>query len=454
MSKSYRHTARVRYVLKDYRAKAPSTISMTMQVDRKRLKWSIGEKVDPRDWNTDTRRPIIGSRTQAKKYDLQLLSEKLDTYAQAALDLYRDWKLDTATGIATYNPAKFKQELEYRTGRLERPGAAVEKLDVSDFVRFAESIRDLRKDSTGIVRGTWKVINNHTNLLREFADLRHGGTVGFAEVDELFVDGFKKWLYRTKDHNRRTVHKVMMNLRSIASRADDRELMTYGNRFKAWTKIKFRKMPQVGLSRAELDKFRTVDLTTVPRLERVRDLFLIGVVTAQRFSDYSKLDRGSFKALPAGGYRYQIVSQRKTGAPAAGVVMSWAVPVLEKYGYVGGAEFNPPYLSQQKFNDYLKEVAQLAIPDATHTEYHDGELLDNDGTVIPKWSKMGSHVARRTAVGLLRSLQLPDHEIQKMTGHKKLAEMDGYDVRETEELALEQRDRLDTAFAKSQLRAV
>jgi integrase len=444
-----RRAASARFQLKDY--KGPETlIYLIISIDRKRVKWSTGEKISGNNWSKKTNRGIV----RARDTKTQALNERLDRYATAAVTLFNEWELNTPAGLANYNPAKYKQELDYRLGFAERPGAKTEKLDTSDFVRFAEAVRDHRKDSTGIVRGTWKVLNNHVNLLREFADLRHGGTVAFADVDDIFIDGFKKFLFRTKGHNRRTVHKVMVTLRSIASRAADRGLMTYGQRFRSWAKQDFRKMPQPALTRPELDKVIALDLSDAPRLERVRDLFLIGVATAQRWSDYSKLTPKNFRPLPGGGYRYFIQSQQKTSKKAGGPVMSWIVPTLEKYGYLGGRDFDPPKISGQRFNDYLKEVVKLAIPDVTITVYNDREQVDHEGTEFPKWEKISSHAARRTAVSLLRSMNAPDDQIQKMTGHTTLSEMDGYDVRDAETLALELGRDLNDAWGKSKLRAV
>lgn len=444
-----RDVARARFILKD-KSEKETLIYLTIRINKKRVKWSTGEKVNPKNWNLEARRAIV----RARNLEAVELNERLDRYAKEAIDLYNDWGLSTPAGLAAYNQDNYKQELEYRLGLVERPNTKTEKLDTSDFVRFAESVRDHRKDSTTIKRGTWKVLNNHVNLLREFADLRHGGNVGFMEVDELFIDGLKKFLFRTKGHNRRTVHKVLISLRSIASRAADRGLMTYGKRFRSWAKQDFRKLPQPALSRPELDKVIALDLSKNERLEKVRDLFLIGIATAQRWSDYSRLTRRNFMPLADGRYRYFIQSQQKTNKEAGGPVMSWAIPFLEKYGYIGERDFDPPTISGQKFNDYLKEVIRLALPDVTMTTYNDGERIDHVGTEVEKWTKISSHAARRTAVGLLRSMKAPDDQIQKMTGHKTLTELDGYDVRDAETLALELGKDLDAGWSKSKLRAV
>ena len=443
--------ARARFILKD-RSEKETLIYLTIRVDRSRVKWSTGEKVSPKDWNAKTRRAIVRTRS----LDNQALNERLDRYAREAVALYHDWQLDTPYGLEGYNVDGFKLELEYRLGIRARPEAkTTAKLDTSDFIRFAESVRDQRHDSTEIVHRTWKKLNNHVNLLREFADLRHGGTVAFTEVDDLFIGNLKKWLFRTKGHSPQTVHKIMMTLRNLASRADDRGLMTYDKRFRAAAKQRFEKRSQPALERSEVEAVTALDLTGNPRLERVRDLFLIGVATAQRWSDYSTLTRKNFYALPDGyGYGYRIASQRKTANGAGGPVMAWILPTLRKYGYIGPDRFAPPKISPQKFNDYLKEVVRLAIPDATATVYQDGEQIDHNGNEVPKWSVMGSHTARRTAVSLLRSMKAPDDQIMKMTGHKNIAELTTYDVRDAEAVAVEMGRDLNAAWSRLKLRAV
>jgi hypothetical protein len=449
MKRQRQRAASARFQLKDY--KSPDTlVHLVISIDRKRVKWSTREKVNANNWSSKTNRAIV----RARDTQTQALNERLDRYATAAVTLFNDWELNTPAGLMTYNQDKYKQELEYRLGLKGRPVLKTEKLDASDFIRFLESVRDLRKDSTTIKLGTWKVLNNHANLLREFADLRHGGTVAFAEVDELFIDGVKKFLFRTKAHRPATVHKVMKTIRETASRAAGRGLMTYDKNFRKWAQQKYRRTPPPSLSRAEFDKLLAFDFSDVPRLERVRDLFVIGVATAQRWSDYSQLSPNNFHRRTDGGYSYFIQSQRKTDNPASGPVMSWAVPTLEKYGFIGGGTFEPIKISAQRFNDYLKEAAKAAIPAPTYTIYNDGEKVDHTGEVVPKHTVMSSHVARRTAVGLLRSMKALDNQILKMTGHKKLSELDGYDVRDAETLALDLGPDLDNAWSKSKLRAV
>ena len=449
---SRRHPVRVRYILKD-KSERETLIYLTLTVNGKRIKWSTGEKVNPKQWSTKTRR----AKVTARNVENQQLNERLDRYGHEALALYQDWQLDSPEALTTFSPDNFKLELEYRLELKPRPQIepAGGKLDHSDFVRFAETFRDHTKGRPGQAHSTWKKLNNHVNLLREYADLRHGGTIAFAELDELAIDDLKKFLFRTKGHSTQSVHKMMTTLRKIARRAADRDLMDYGYKFKNWTTQKYRKLPKLALSRDELLQFIELDLSKNIRLERVRDLFLIGVATGQRWSDYSKLQRKDFHPLPGGkGYRYRIERQRKTDHTAAGPVMDWALPTLEKYGYIGAAKFDPPKISGQKFNDYLKEVARLALGEATTVTQLDREQKDYAGTIVPKWSVVTSHTARRTAVTLLRSMRVPDAQIMRMTGHKNPIQLTTYDNPEDEHLALEFGPELNAAWRQTKLRAM
>lgn len=435
-----RSVARARFTLKD-KSERETLIFMTIRVNKKRVKWSTAERVNPKDWNVRTGRAIVrAGSTWARQ-----INARLDDYARVALSLH-------AAGTHLH-PDSFKQELQYLTGREQREVAG-SQVDTTDFMRFCESVRDLRKDSTDTAHQTWRNINTNVNTLREFVDDRYRGTLRFEDVDDLFVGELKKHLFRAKGHRPQTVAKMMMVLKSMFNRAADRGLMVYDRRLKAAARQTFRKRPYPSLNYTELTTVLDLDLVDAPRLERVRDLFVIGVATAQRWSDYSSLTPDNFKPVPGGGYRYFVTSQKKTKSAAGGPVMSWAVPTLVKYGYIGSAKFTPIKISQQKFNLYLKEVMQMAIPDVTFKVYHDGEQVDHIGEDVPKWSEIASHTARRTAVGLLRSMGAPDNQIQKMTGHKSIAEMSGYDTRDAEALAVDLGKRLDSAWQRGGLKAV
>jgi hypothetical protein len=90
------------------------------------------------------------------------------------------------------------------------------------------------------------------------------------------------------------------------------------------------------------------------RLCRVRDLFLIGCHTGLRFSDFTELKPGNFKKT-ADGKEYIEMMTQKTGVKVTIPVKSEVREILTRYAYQP-----PKAISNQNFNEYLKEVGQLA----------------------------------------------------------------------------------------------
>jgi len=78
-----------------------------------------------------------------------------------------------------------------------------------------------------------------------------------------------------------------------------------------------------------------------------------------------------------------------------------------------------PMISDQKYNDYLKDAAEAAgIADQVRMVRRSGEkeiILEG-----PKHAFISSHTARRTAITLLLQMGVPAATVMKITGHRKL----------------------------------
>ncbi|MCC3160874.1 tyrosine-type recombinase/integrase, partial [Hymenobacter sp. 15J16-1T3B] len=84
-----------------------------------------------------------------------------------------------------------------------------------------------------------------------------------------------------------------------------------------------------------------------------------------------------------------------------------------------------PKLSQQKFNDYVKELGQhCGIDKQTLVVRYRGSKRIEDR--VPKYSLLSSHTGRHTFVtqSLERGMSL--EVVQKFTGHKDLKSLMGY----------------------------
>lgn len=169
---------------------------------------------------------------------------------------------------------------------------------------------------------------------------------------------------------------------------------------------------KIYLREPEIDVLSAVDLSDKPRLERVRDVFLIGCNTALRYSDWYGI-RKEHVFIENGRPYLKIGSTFKTGAGVIIPLNSIVTKVLQKYDY------KLRYISNQKFNDYIKEACQ-GIKEFQKT---DEVVITRAGEVtrkyVPRWSLISTHTARRSAATNMYLAGIDKHAIMKITGHKK-----------------------------------
>ena len=100
--------------------------------------------------------------------------------------------------------------------------------------------------------------------------------------------------------------------------------------------------------------------------------------------------------------------------------------ILDKYKdciFPGGTVL--PVISNQKMNDYLKELAELAGINAPVTQiyYKNGERIEE---TQPKYSVLGTHAGRRTFICNALSMGIPADIVMKWTGHSDYSAMKPY----------------------------
>ena len=170
--------------------------------------------------------------------------------------------------------------------------------------------------------------------------------------------------------------------------------------------------------------------------EKVRDVFLIGCYTAQRFSDYSRIDEHCIGTTSKGNRLIRLL-QVKTKVPVVIPILDPKLEtLLEKYNY------NVPNLSDVVFNRYIKEICHrlsettpsLAVMERTKLNKKETqretkarksgkEIFEYDEQgfpVKPKWELVSSHTARRTAItNMYLSGNYSIQQIMSVSGHKK-----------------------------------
>lgn len=142
------------------------------------------------------------------------------------------------------------------------------------------------------------------------------------------------------------------------------------------------------LTQEEVDAIWNLKLKSSMQ-RKARDLFIVGIYTVARFSDYSRV---SDEIIRDGVIRFV---HKKTSTP---VLVPVAPRVREVLDRNGG---RVPTLSQQKLNDAIKEVCKLAGIDSL-VEIRKSKGAAHYTERVPKWSLVHSHTARKTGATLMR----------------------------------------------------
>ena len=162
------------------------------------------------------------------------------------------------------------------------------------------------------------------------------------------------------------------------------------------------------LSLEEIKKIENTDLSESPRLDKVRDLFLIGCYTGLRFSDFTKIKPENIQTgKPILKYRTQ-----KTGERVYIPIHPTAMKIFDKHN-----RKLPKAYQNQVMNRYLKELAELAgINDLTETTITRAGILEKSKK--PKFKLVTTHTARRSFATNAYLSGIPSIAIMKITGHK------------------------------------
>lgn len=160
----------------------------------------------------------------------------------------------------------------------------------------------------------------------------------------------------------------------------------------------------VFLSMTEITRIYYYDLKK-KNYDIARDYFVLGCLTALRYSDYSRLGPENFVD------RNISIKTKKTKKPVVVPMHPFVREILQKYNNV-----LPKAFSIQYFNKTIKEVCrEVGIVDLVAYERHKG--LNMISIVKPKCDLISSHTARRSAATNMFLAGISTLRIMKITGH-------------------------------------
>lgn len=388
-------------------------IRMRVNFASQRIEFTTGYRIDVAKWDGDKQRVKNGCTNKLKQSASEINAALLGYYTE----LQEIFKRFEVAEIMP-SPAEVKEVFNNRHGQNEKtelvsadtsnvPSNFYEAFD--DFVRVCGR----QNDWTHSTFEKFAAVKNHLKNFRS--------ELSFDFFDEEGLTEYVQYLREVREMRNSTIGKQLSFLKWFL-RWSFKQGMHSNNAYDTFKpKLKDTQKKIIFLTWEELNKLREFKIPpTKQALERVRDVFLFQCFTGLRYSDVFNLRRSDIK-----GDHIEVTTV-KTSDSLIIELNDHSRAIIEKYKDV---EFENdkalPVITNQKMNDYLKELAELAeINEPVRQTYYKGnERIDE---VTPKYALLGTHAGRRTFICNALALGIPPQVVMKWTGHSDYKAMKPY----------------------------
>lgn len=400
--------------------------------------------VDIAEWNKAKKGPTQWQRFLDQNPKLAEYMKDLKTELNATL--HRE------VGISQEEFSKILDNVNYREIREKERKEAEEKAKAEEEARritlnqFIDNFIDEVKNGgrqtdkgTNYAPATIKSIKASMQQFKNYQE-ETGKELNWEDMDLQFYYSYTAWM-KKKDYSVNTIGKCVKQLKAILSTAESEGLHSnakYKDKKFKGTRID---VDSIYLTKDDLAKLQKVDMSKLSLGHSwALDIFLVGVWTAQRVSDYNNISRDDIQSYQMrsivdepdpnnpGKTIARIVTrdvtvinirQKKTGAKVTVPCSSALIRILEKYNY------QLPHLEDQVINRYIKEIAKKAkLTDIVEIEETKGGTPKM--VKYQKWELIHTHTARRTGATLMYLSGMDIYDIMKITGHSSPAMLKKY----------------------------
>lgn len=384
-------------------------IRMRVNFASKRIEFTTGYRIDAAKWDSDKQRVRNGCTNKLKQAASEINASLLGYYTEIQ-DIFKKFEVEEIMPT----PEQIKEAFN----ALHKPIEEVKprKSTPNTFYRvFDEFVGDCgrQNDWTDSTYEKFAAVKNH------LMNFRDGLTFDF--FDEKGLNDYVTYLRDVKEMRNSTIGKQLSFLKWFLRWAFKKGL-NQNNAYDSYKpKLKSTQKKIIFLTWEELNKLREFEIPAAKRaLDRVRDVFLFQCFTGLRYSDVFNLRRSDIK-----GDHIEVTTV-KTSDSLIIELNKHSKAILDKYKDVAFEDDKVlPVITNQKMNDYLKELAELAGIDepVRQTYYRGNERVDE---VTPKYALLGTHAGRRTFICNALALGIPPQVVMKWTGHSDYKAMKPY----------------------------
>ena len=384
-------------------------IRMRVNFASKRIEFTTGYRIDAAKWDSDKQRVRNGCTNKLKQSASEINASLLGYYTEVQ-EIFKKFEVEEIMPT----PEQIKEAFN----ALHKPIEEVKprKSTPNAFYKvFDEFVRDCgrQNDWTDSTYEKFAAVKNH------LMNFRDGLTFDF--FDEKGLNDYVTYLRDVKEMRNTTIGKQLSFLKWFLRWAFKKGVHQ-NNAYDSYKpKLKSTQKKIIFLTWDELNRLREFKIPSNKQaLERVRDIFLFQCFTGLRYSDVFNLRRSDIK-----GDHIEVTTV-KTSDSLIIELNKHSKAILDKYKDVAFEDNKVlPVITNQKMNDYLKELAELADIDEPirQTYYKGNERIDE---VTPKYALLGTHAGRRTFICNALALGIPPQVVMKWTGHSDYKAMKPY----------------------------
>lgn len=414
--------------------KAVLMLSYSLKGDRTRLSLERAYKKDlsihPYLFDSKQNKAIYYDKKKAKEIfkqyapdfpfdydkDFMLKSEvdnynfKLDEIVSCVRKAEQYWKLSNEQYSSKDVIDRVKQILKGNTKEI----ASRKKIHLVDYIK-SEIASQLKITNKGTIKNKTTMLNHVVNFEKE-----NNHRTELKNVDRKYMMHFFDWLI-DKGQINSTANTQLVKLKSFLNQAQ-KDGLEVNSTYKNFT-VKNSDNEVIALDFKEFQSIRDLDLSKqkyyefeqlrdatkigYKTLERVRDIFLFGCYTGLRFSDLMSLKEENIKD------DYIILSIKKTKQKHEIPLLKQALEIINKYRSPLSVL---PRISNQKFNQYIKLVCELAnINEEIEIVRYQG--ANQIKKVQKKHELISAHTSRKTFITVSLELGMATEEVMHVSGH-------------------------------------
>ena len=384
-------------------------IRMRVNFASKRIEFTTGYRIDAAKWDTDKQRVRNGCTNKLKQSASEINASLLGYYTEVQ-EIFKKFEVEEIMPT----PEQIKEAFN----ALHKPIEEVKQRKSTPnafYKAFDEFVRDCgrQNDWTDSTYEKFAAVKNHLMNFRT--------ELTFDFFDEKGLNDYVTYLRDVREMRNSTIGKQLSFLKWFLRWAFKKGVHQ-NNAYDSYKpKLKSTQKKIIFLTWEELNKLREFEISAAKQaLDRVRDVFLFQCFTGLRYSDVFNLRRSDIK-----GDHIEVTTV-KTSDSLIIELNNHSKAILDKYKDVAFEDDKVlPVITNQKMNDYLKELAELAGIDepVRQTYYRGNERIDE---VTPKYALLGTHAGRRTFICNALALGIPPQVVMKWTGHSDYKAMKPY----------------------------